>query len=629
VSGLGGVVWTDGRPAAGDDAAEIINHLAYHGLDGQAVHVDGPAALGIAITHTTPESLLEQQPYTQHPSGIVVTFDGRLDDRDTLARTLGVSARVGDATLVAHAYAKWGGDMPDHLRGDFALVVWDPAARKLLAARDIVGIRPFSYAITDRGIRWATDAHAIVRGRDVSINEGMVGEVLSGSMTSLDECLFTAVCRLPPGYALRWRNGDATVWRYWTPQVGFRRRPRRDDELDEEFHALFSKAVADRLRVNGPAAILLSGGIDSSAVAATAAALRRESLTAFSLDVVDPPISERPYFTAVTRRLNLPAESRQPVDPPATVLQEDADQFLELPESLGTAMSAPLRAAIVETRHRVVLTGVGGDEWFGGTPLAAADHLARGEWRALMREVRAARRLPSGGAGRLIRLSLWLQLHERERQRLKRVLRRRRVPPWIAPAFARAAGLEERLRRPRELIDLGTHDATETYHAAMAAVMVFFREANSRITARWGLDYRHPFMDREVIEFALSLRPEQRLRDAQTKWILRRAFRNLLPAEVLMRGPGPDYSYTTAREVDVRAGNAGVEDVLSRDPGRLVPAIVRRLFRDARLTGHDSARVMARASWPLWLVFAVDSWNCARVHASSAPCVNRSSRVHE
>ena len=604
------------HPAVGAEALAILRHLTYRG-EQLRVESDGPVALAAAVHDVTSEAHTGQ-PFWLRAAGILATFDGRLDEREALAETLGLQSPLADVALVAHAYARWRDEMADRLRGDFALVIWDRHEGQVYAARDILGIRPFSYHSTRDQLRWATDTHALVRTGASRVNEAMVGETLCGNaLNSLDETLFADVRRLPPAHAMVWRAGVHRTWRYWTPEIDMSRWRRTDSELQEEFRAIFGRAVRSRLRASRHVAVMLSGGIDSSVVTTEAAGQQPACVRAYSMEVRHPPISEREYFTAVSERAGISAEVHDAVVPDGEYLRRDAERFLELPETPGSAMAAPLRAAMRRAGCRVVLTGIGGDEWFFGSQLVAADLLAGRQWRALFARLRADRQMPEEfRVTQVIRLAAWLQFTESQRRSLRRVLGRKRVPRWINRQFATRIDLEDRLRRVRPPVALPTHESRELFYAATSGLVVSFRESNSRIFGACGLEDRHPFHDRALVEFALSLPPGQRLRGATPKWVVRRAYSRELPPHVVDRGPGPDYSFAEARLIQSLGNEQTARRVFDGLASWIDADIVDGMMREMHSHHLRNSMTLGRTSWPLWLIFAVDFWNNARLRAS-------------
>src|SRR5215470_13274742 len=195
MSGISGLLALDGGEADASSLRRMTAALAHRGRDGQATWQSAPIAMGHQAFWTTPEARHEIQPW-RHPSGhVVVTLDGRIDNRRELHDALaarGWPPRAGhDAELVLRAYECWGEDFARELVGDFAVAIWDAPARRLVCARDPLGVKPFYYYSDGRSFRWSSESQAILADPAVPRrpHEGMVAEMLSGHLVSSTETL--------------------------------------------------------------------------------------------------------------------------------------------------------------------------------------------------------------------------------------------------------------------------------------------------------------------------------------------------------------------------------------------------------------------------------------------------------
>ena len=541
-----GMVGRHEAPAGGVDA--MLAAMTHHGAD-VASWTDAGVGLGrrcAAGDGVGPRGAPAPGPDVP---GTVVVADARLDDRDTLCGALGLppAARAAhdDRALIAKAYRRWGADSPRHLLGDYAFAVWDAAKRTLFCARDHAGVRPFYYAETRRGLVFASAIEAVLAGPDVGreLDEFTVGMWLMRRDAALPatSTFFQAVRRLPPGHGLVVTNGAVRLQRHWRPEDVPRAAPASDDDYAEEFLALYSRAVKDRLCGPGRIGVHLSGGLDSSSVAVLAAReLRRQGRPPPPAFTWLPPLGEEPPGEGGEREYDAVG---------AVAGQEGLQVFLQPPTAADTlallrcdgafpqAHVGPNEAAVqrAAAAHgvRVLLSGLGGDQGisFNGYGYYAG-LLLGGRWTALFAEARARGsnplRLAAGTALRVLphgyklliprnRLRKWLQgdPEPRARRFINRAFARERpFPPrtrrW--PTSARRGQLESLGRR-----GLGEH---------------LERWAASGV--RHGLEYRYPLLDRRVLELALSLPPEQFRRGPSSRWLMRHALAldAVLPPEV-------------------------------------------------------------------------------------------------
>ncbi|WP_243664329.1 asparagine synthase-related protein [Rhodothermus marinus] len=267
------------------------------------------------MLHTTPESLHEQQPLVAPEGDLVLVADARIDNRDELLAALGLRSMaerpVTDAALILAAYRRWEADCPDRLIGDFAFAIWDRRHRRLFAARDGMGVRPFYYFHDGRRFAFATLLPAVRLLPDVpqDIDEEMILRYLSrhGIESERERTFYSALRRLPGGHALLVDAQGLRLWAYWQPELK-ELRLGSEAEYAEAFRATFEEAVRCRLRSVTPIGSHLSGGLDSSSVSCMAAFLLKDHpLHIYSAIFPDLPeerrreMDERAYVNAVHR----------------------------------------------------------------------------------------------------------------------------------------------------------------------------------------------------------------------------------------------------------------------------------------------------------------------------------------
>ena len=211
----------------------------------------------------------------------VMAWDGRIDNRPDVIRRLDGRAErdTTDAALVLAAYERWGLKCLDALVGDFAFVLWDRRERRLVAARDHLGVRPLHYMSDGR--LWYVASQIEQLGRAAAchpiINEGVVGEFLVGKLDLPEDTFFEGVRRVPPGHMLAIdRNGAASVTAYWAPDWDRVLHYDREQDYVDGFREFFRQAVESRLRSPDPVGLLLSEGLDSNAVATAIGELNDE-----------------------------------------------------------------------------------------------------------------------------------------------------------------------------------------------------------------------------------------------------------------------------------------------------------------------------------------------------------------
>ncbi|MGH9144933.1 MAG: asparagine synthase-related protein [Vicinamibacterales bacterium] len=587
-----------------------MSHVTYRGPDGIRNWYAPGIAMAFAKFARTPDALADRQPLEDPGTQTCVTFDGRLDNREELAAQLDlrVSDSTPDSVLASAAYWRWGLDCPVRLLGDFSLVVWDGRERRLFMARDIFGLRPLFYRRMGDGLWWASDQQALVSPRSPAINEGYVGELLSDRMTTIDETIYEEVRRLPMAHALTICGTGLRQWRYWRPNPDDQPRHRDPRDYEEQFRTLLKEAVRVRLRANGPAALMLSGGIDSSSVAVQISELLRggdeaaSRITAFSLTIPDHAACEGRVIRQVLERVPLASHLVSARDPTEADFESDATASLDLPELPNSIMTRPLRDAAVANGCAVALTGYGGDEWFDTSYAELSDLLRRGGVIAsvgwLKRVAQVPGRIP---LPQILKLASWMALPETARQVVRRRLSRNPVPRWIEPRFARDINLADRFRRQQDAVQFESLAQREMFRDATGGEQTFRTDHEERYHAACGLEQRHPLMDRRLVEFALALPPRLRCSQGKSKALVRWAMSDTLPEAVTGTSSSTDYCFLGLRVLSRLGGLARLLDGEAVRRRWLRPNETAELYRKLQ----DGA---SRSLWPLCSATGIDFW---------------------
>ena len=276
MSGIAGVAQFDGAMVEPGLLEAMTAAMQARGPDGTQHWRQGPVALGHCAFHTTPESLGEQQPLGNHDRSLVLVLDGRVDNREELAREVrsrGASPRsLSDAELVLCAYEVWGEQCPEWIIGEFVFFVWDSRNRRLFGARDAVGTRHFYYHAGETWFAFASEIKGLLAlGKfEPRLNESRLLDYLVEEFDRSDEVatFYQGISRMPAGHAMSASLDGTRIWRYWDPGNLEPARYASQDECAEAFTEQLRIAVKCRLRAVGPVGATLSGGLDSSSIVA-------------------------------------------------------------------------------------------------------------------------------------------------------------------------------------------------------------------------------------------------------------------------------------------------------------------------------------------------------------------------
>jgi asparagine synthase (glutamine-hydrolysing) len=542
LSGIAGVFHRDGKPIERALLQSFADFLAYRGPDSHAIWMDGSVGMAYTLLRTTYESLNEQQPASLEKRYWIVA-DARLDRRAELLAELQRSGRavrsdLSDSELLLHAYATWGSDCVDRLRGDFSFALWDAKNRQLFCARDHFGIRPFYYAQLGDVFLFSNTLNCIRLHPDVSseLNEAAIGDfLLFGLNYNNATTSFRDIQRLPPAHSLTFSSNGLRIKRFWTLPTDGRIRYEKAEQYVEHFQTLFEIAVADRLRTDR-VGILLSGGLDSSSVAAVAKGVSARNSGCPSICGYTQgyksllPDSDGEYARQVGEFLRIPVKFMA-LD--HTRLFERWDD----PESsLPEPVDDPLLAGFIDSCRnisadcRVLLSGEGNDNLmnFQLWPYAG-DLQRRGEWRRLFTDVANyfwVRPFPWRG----------IQAH------VRRIVGRDPdlpvFPEWLTEEFLRRGNLKARWKEVWEHpVTPSAHPILPIAHASFSLPhwTLMFEQENGGWTP-FPLEVCYPFLDLRVVDYLLALPPFPWFFQ---KMLLRAAMAERIPERVRTRPKTP------------------------------------------------------------------------------------------
>ena len=566
MSAIGALFRFDGAPVPAASIGSLLGALAEYGPEAATWAPESPAApvaLGCRAWRVTAEDAWYQPPVRSADGRLVLVADARIDNRAELASALGIAAtdaaRLSDADFILAAYQAWGADSPRRLLGDFAFALWDQQRRALFAARDGIGMRVLFYHHSPAQLAMATSAHALTALPEVRprLNLQKVAEFLV-LLPSQDGTFFEGILRLPPGHALTATGEGIRLERFWSPEP---RRPLllgSDREYEEGFLEVFGEAVRARLRSTGPVAVMASGGLDSSSVAAVAAAQLREQGRTLPTFHAAP----RAGFQGAVRRGMIADESsdveaiarlhpnidlrirrtngRTPFDDiEASFLMTGAPPR----NPANVAWFDGIYAAASAQGFRVMLAGHKGNATISYTGLRSLpDAVRQGHLLHAWQEASALARATGAGRRDVLRNRILGPLTPPFLSRWSRRLTGASTGPvWdaaaspINPDFARSIGLAERVtaaRRDEQTTGrLGEVDYRVTVLRGGADVL----DTYSGFRPWFGIETRDPTGDLRVVEYCFSVPGSQYLHHGVTRSLIRRAMAGRLPDQVRNR----------------------------------------------------------------------------------------------
>ncbi|MBF0333861.1 MAG: asparagine synthase, partial [Alphaproteobacteria bacterium] len=469
MSVFAGAISTDSRPLPAEAAERLAHAIEPYGGNRARLWKSPRAVLVHRQRVSTPEDAYEQQPMAGHAG--VLALDGRLDNRDDLIAALALDARsapLPDGRILLAALERWGDDGPRRLIGDFAFAWWDRVEHRLTLVCDQMGRRVLHYYHGAGMVVFATMVHAVQALPQVprAIDEAVLASIILDQGLPAERTLYQGIAQVPAGGRVVVRGDVVRVDRYWEPNWS-RRLRLKDDDVVEGARELLDRAVAARLRSASPVASFLSGGLDSSAVASTAARLTSPAVLKTITMLPEAGVAhdvpercyadERPYVEAIVRQ--------HPNIIPHFVMGAGVSSDEEDPTRLFLHVGMPLRglahigwfAAATERLRAlgvgVVLTGNAGNltlSWDGERSLA--DLFRSGRWIRLGHEAACLGRHTGRSIASVLRTQVAAPLAPLPMREMLRRLRGRGDMPWmaanaIAPAFANQHGIPDHFRR--------------------------------------------------------------------------------------------------------------------------------------------------------------------------------------
>lgn len=511
----------------------VMMRLSHRGPDGADTFVDGNTAFGHYHFWTTPEEIGEHQPLKLDQFPFVLVMDGRLDNRGDLIRCLAIAPDQGcllsDAALVLHAYAAWGEHCFERFIGEFALVIFDQNLRSLFCARSPIGTRTLFYAWFGQCLVVASEPWAVVAASaaDLPVSDTAVAHYFAFLAPPGGETFFQGALELQPAHLLKVTYSSESTSSYWQPDFERKLRYKDDAEYAEHFLALMQESISCRTRSSSPIAVLMSGGLDSTAIASLAARFSApDALTTYSYVFDDfPECDERSYMQEIhqqyeTHSFEIPCDDVYPF--------HNWPEWLSDPNYPIVNYYWPIRRRVYQNAYQqginVFLTGDFGDhlyaqdgDWladllfdgfFPEAVLGIYQHLIHADLRSTFFNVylrRVARRflnlLPFG----------------------YRLRHKQKPHSWLTPFAA-------------SMIDYATpSDIPDRYQSLLGKWTAQMSALEPFYHVGLPIEFRYPCRDQRLLEFVIALPSYQLYKNGFRRHILRTAMQDVLPDKIRLR----------------------------------------------------------------------------------------------
>lgn len=549
MSGIAGIFYRNNRPINLAELKKVGEALAHRGLDGISYYFHDSIGLVHFMLHDTPESLLENLPRKVNGGSFVITFHGRLDNREELRDLTDwrkALLETTDSDLILAAYAKWKNRCAEHLLGDFAFAIWDENEKKLYCARDHIGVNPFYYYYDNNCFIFASEIKGLFSYSEINkgLNNDKIADFLTCGDTDKSSTFYKDIFRLPPAHSLEVSCKKFRISQYYEIQVHCNKE-KYPDGYCERFLELFTESVSCRLRSAYSVGAYLSGGLDSSSIVCVAANLlqnsRSDILRTFS-GVFNTVTScdERVYFQSVLEqyqiRPNYLLADELDIDRAFEEILLVEDEPFFLPHYF---MMHNLLLMAKKNGVRIMLDGHDGDSAVSYGLGLFPELMLKGKILKLLSELKAI-----GNPGSI-------ELVKRIVRVLRDIVKANQSMPFfkrdkevfvkeaeekLNPDFWNGTCIKERLRKHFSIkAQAGNVEQTQHLLNITKPQQTQVLEFLERQSSRQQIVPRFPYFDIRLIEFCLSLPASEKFHAGYNRIITRNSLSNILPDTIRSR----------------------------------------------------------------------------------------------
>ena len=608
---------------------DMNRQIVHRGPDDEGFFVSGN--VGFAMRRLSIIDLQTgHQPISNEDGTIWLVYNGEIYNYKNLREGLRKRGHLfrtnSDSEVIVHLYEEYGGNCVEHLRGMFAFVMWDERHRRLFAARDRVGIKPLYYRLTDTEFIFASEIKSIFEfpGVHRELNHAALPEYLAFGYISGEETLFSGIHTLCPGHWLEIdESGKASIHEYWDLRFNTAEEGHAESFYVQSYRALFEECVSAHLMSDVPLGIFLSGGLDSSAVAAVAAKVRRKPLQTFSVGYEEAAFTELPYARMVAEHIGsqhheVIVSCEEFFDAlPRLIWHEDK------PITWPSSISLYFVARLAREHVVVVLTGEGSDE-----TLAGYGRYPWTLWNARFDLI--YRQFVPGPVRGLVRnfISSSALITANVNRKLLHTFFGRNGDSWNSLYFDNFLCSFAQHDQQELLLNSNEHFPTDPYrnstyfwersssnllnrmlYADVKTYLVELLMKQDRMSMAASVESRVPFLDHVLVEFAASIPSRYLVRGLTGKHILKSAVRDLLPASIIDRRK---MGFPTPWSVWLAGSKSEwIERFLtesrSLERGLFKPEAVRTLLKEHRTRYRDHAdRLWRLVNLEMWQRICVD-----------------------
>lgn len=481
------------------------------------------------------------------PSVTISHWHGTLYNREYITAECGSpqGETVDDAALLLLAFAKWGNDLISHLDGDFSFAI-SLGDQAFFCARDPLGVKALYYTRIDDTFHFSADIGFLLSlpGCPKEVNRQSLHSMLFSRKLAYSDTMYQGIHRLPPGHTLQIKGNSTAVDRYWYPERIAIDYTISEAEAARRVKTLLERALKKRIQDLSTTAFEVSGGLDSSSlVALTAQKAGPQKVHSYSMSFGDMSCDEGEYMESLLHSFSLKHKNipTQDLDYHNRYSLENLYALSpHWPITMTFAMALPMLEAMKRDGKKVVISGQGGDHLFVGSPYVLHSFFKRRQYRQFFKELSSFKSGPWKAAKSYLIRPL---LCPTAVTFLKKILRKKSTSPFLQECSAITDISEE----------MGITDPCqkESIDSINSAFFVSIMDGGFCHCAEqgFGVEYRHPYFDQELVEYVLSLPPEYMYSRGIIKRVLRRAMESVLPEKIRSRDDKAEFSPVLAQQL--------------------------------------------------------------------------------
>lgn len=557
MSAISGIFYRDGRSVKFEEINNLNDSMSHRGPDKSSIWMDHSVAFGHQMMCTTEESLHEKLPFFDKKTGLSITSDARIDNREELSRKLNIqnNQNVSDSYYILKSYEKWGEKCPEYLLGDFSFVIWDNNQKKMFCARDHMGVKPFYYFLTDEIFIFSTEFNAFKKIKEVPtvLNQERVYDYLIPFNEDRENTFYKSIKRLPAATLIIVNLDTSYKKIYWKLNVENEITMDSNDDYAKKFLEIFTESVRCRMRTISDLGSMLSGGLDSSSIVSVVCELLEKENSDYFLKTFSAIFptqefcDESEYIHEIikTKRIEpylIYADKLSPLSQIGPLLELVGEPF-DVP---NLYLHNEFYKEANKNGVNVILDGFDGDTTVFYGEKYYLDLLQEGDYVKLYDELVLFSKYENSNIFLIILIYILLPLTPELMKNIAQIfldgfksdisLTDKNLFELLNKNFISKPPLKNRFEKLYKNLSSKATTNKSCHHMHLSSgTFQYVLEVADVTAANNSVEPRYPFFDKRLMEFCLALPKEQKFCGIYDRIVMRRAMENILPSKIQYR----------------------------------------------------------------------------------------------